>query len=364
MFRKKPKVREPFIIPSSLAELGLRVTPNDELRRIKNPELPYEYFQRNDFGYNEAHKVAVMKCVYDIVDERLQKLGMERLRIPLGTKEDEPHTEILVSSDLRTNAKRVVVFMPDGSRLGVWGDRVLTTWTLHAGSMEDSVRRAQEARYSVVICNAGELFYVPSQKRAMRLFETRSFGSRTETIPGNATPQEHFRYVMEEVIKPAPAAKVVVLAHLFGTECAVSYFDANWNDWADHLTALGLAKTQHTAADTNNKAFRWFMANRAVNYEQALDDQDSSTEKVSNYAAGKAGFGCVTFSAECRFMDEVVAAALPFYFEFFEKMEKEGALTSYEAGESEEEEDEISGEVDVEVEEVAVDSGLGGSGWE
>ncbi|BFZ64648.1 hypothetical protein YB2330_005798 [Saitoella coloradoensis] len=364
MFRKKPKVREPFVIPSTLAELGLYITPNDELRQIKNPELPYEYFQRNDTAYNEAYKAAVMKCAYDIVDERLQKLGMERHRIPLGANEDEPQTEVLVSSDLRTNAKKLVVLVPDGSRLGIWGDRILTTWTLHAGSMEDAVRRAQEAGYSAVICNPGELFYVPSQRRAMRLFETRASGSRTETIPGNASPQEHFRYVMEEVIKLAPAAKVVVLAHLFGTERVVSYFNANWNDWADHLTALGLAKTQHTAADTNDKAFRWFLANRAVNYEQALDDQDSSTEKVSNRAARNAGFGCATFSAECRFMDEVVAAALPFYFEFFEKMEKEGALTPYEAGESEEEEDDLAGEVDVEVEEVAVDSGLGGSGWE
>jgi hypothetical protein len=43
--------------------------------------------------------------------ERLEKLGMRKVRIPLGTGETEPHTVVLVSSDFDLNTEKVVVLV-------------------------------------------------------------------------------------------------------------------------------------------------------------------------------------------------------------------------------------------------------------
>jgi phosphatidylserine synthase len=43
--------------------------------------------------------------------ERLEKLGMRKVRLPLGTGENEPHTVILVSNDFETNTEKLAVLV-------------------------------------------------------------------------------------------------------------------------------------------------------------------------------------------------------------------------------------------------------------
>jgi len=43
--------------------------------------------------------------------ERLKKLGMKKLRLPLGADENEPHTVILVSNDFETNIEKLAILV-------------------------------------------------------------------------------------------------------------------------------------------------------------------------------------------------------------------------------------------------------------
>jgi hypothetical protein len=47
----------------------------------------------------------------NIAVERIEKLGMRRLNLPLGTTDEEPHTVIFVSQDFETNKEKVVVLV-------------------------------------------------------------------------------------------------------------------------------------------------------------------------------------------------------------------------------------------------------------
>jgi hypothetical protein len=47
----------------------------------------------------------------NIAVERIEKLGMRRLNLPLGTPDEEPHTVIFVSQDFETNKEKVVVLV-------------------------------------------------------------------------------------------------------------------------------------------------------------------------------------------------------------------------------------------------------------
>ena len=49
--------------------------------------------------------------------ERVEKLGIRKLRVPLGVADVDPHTFVLVSKDFETNANKLAVlvnvtFMP------------------------------------------------------------------------------------------------------------------------------------------------------------------------------------------------------------------------------------------------------------
>ena len=46
-----------------------------------------------------------------IAVERVEKLGIRKLRVPLGVAEDEPHTVVLVSDDFDTNTKQLAVLV-------------------------------------------------------------------------------------------------------------------------------------------------------------------------------------------------------------------------------------------------------------
>ena len=43
--------------------------------------------------------------------DRLEKLKMRKLRLPLGVAEDEPHTVVLVSEDFETNTDKLAILV-------------------------------------------------------------------------------------------------------------------------------------------------------------------------------------------------------------------------------------------------------------
>lgn len=149
----------------------LFINDQDQLRQIDNPEGKFEYYahgKSNGYVYdkkqtapsrekermNERRREAVdgelqqflnpvlkrilemlirdTECLRRIVIQRLEGMGMEKIRLPLGAAPDEPHVPILISENLE-KSKRVLILSPDpsGGNLGIWGIRQMQDDTIN-----------------------------------------------------------------------------------------------------------------------------------------------------------------------------------------------------------------------------------------
>jgi len=69
---------------------------------------------------------------------------MTKLRVPLGTPEDQPHTVVMVSADFETNKDKLAILVivsiywliqiPYEEELGMWACRVMDEETVHVKS--------------------------------------------------------------------------------------------------------------------------------------------------------------------------------------------------------------------------------------
>jgi hypothetical protein len=124
MFRRKPKTPLKPIEewPTTLDGYGLYVNENDQVRLIHKPEEKMIYRISSSLEYNDR-RLAAFRSVSNLVSrliigvlsgiavERIEKLGMRKMNLPLGTPDEEPHTVIFVSQDFETNKDKVVILV-------------------------------------------------------------------------------------------------------------------------------------------------------------------------------------------------------------------------------------------------------------
>lgn len=66
-------------------------------------------------------------------------MGMKKVVLPLGAATDEPHLPILISENLET-CKKVLILSPDssGGNLGIWGIRQIQQDTVSVRNTFDT----------------------------------------------------------------------------------------------------------------------------------------------------------------------------------------------------------------------------------
>jgi hypothetical protein len=122
MFRKKPKkhLKEVDEWPTTLDGYGLFVDSNDRVRLISKPEEKMVYKLTNSTEYNDRRLAAfrrshqgilIVGVLSNMAVDRLEKLGMRKLKLPLGVAEDQPHTVVLVSQDFETNNDKLALLV-------------------------------------------------------------------------------------------------------------------------------------------------------------------------------------------------------------------------------------------------------------
>jgi hypothetical protein len=125
MFRKKPKkhLKEVDEWPNTLDGYGLFVDQSDRVRLISEPEEKMIYKLTTSTEYNDRRLAAfrrgflrwcwlmVVGVLSNMAIERLERLGMRGLLLPLGVREEEPHTVVLVSRDFETNMNKLAVLV-------------------------------------------------------------------------------------------------------------------------------------------------------------------------------------------------------------------------------------------------------------
>lgn len=173
-----------------------------------------------------------LECIRNIVLPRLRALGLVTLRLPLMSGPTKPHVPILVSKNLSTASRIILVFGEPAQDLGIWAYRTVGSENINAGSAVNFVKAilspeerghtsgpnevagkvpsSQKGEVAVVLANPGQLSWHCGLARAMTQV-TRMAVSRASAvhpplretgrnrIPGHENWQEHVSSVFEGI---------------------------------------------------------------------------------------------------------------------------------------------------------------------
>lgn len=181
------------------------------------------------------------ECIRTIVSTRLQTLGLTSLHLPLTSGPTDPRVPILVSRNLSTASRIVVVFGEPIQDLGVWAYRSVGTDGINAGSAvslaeallgrsptqgESGQTDGQngdkseangnkpsggESATALILANTGQLIWHCAARRCVThptwvalprrsaVDPPVSMSTRND-VPRNATWQEHVECVFEDVL--------------------------------------------------------------------------------------------------------------------------------------------------------------------
>lgn len=349
MFRRLPSglPLEPKF-PSDLKGLGYFLDEKtDEIRSIENPNAYFKYFITRNTRWNDvqremmngitstpqmyyAHNQScianntVIGALRDMVHDRLQALGLEDLRLPLGATQDDPHIPILVTKNLST-AKRVILFIGDHSQdLGILAYRIVGgTGGVNAGSMVNLVKYIQSTMpgTAVIIGNPGQLRWwrrggkavtIPSWyaiPRKSAVHGAPRFDEIKNTVEGNRDTAQHVAYLLNSVVAQLcdPESVIDIISVCEGSLQTVYFLDdkKNWEQWGKRLGGLAVVAPYHRLQDLENEALIDWLRKRARAY--VLSDAPAGIPVRGHQDTKRTpGFGATCYSLGEPYTNEVI----------------------------------------------------------
>ncbi|KFA53938.1 hypothetical protein S40293_01775 [Stachybotrys chartarum IBT 40293] len=307
------------------------VNAEDEIRSIENADNYFKFFINRNPRINDRQRFHFDQAVEGIVHRRLEKEGLCRTLLPLGTPESEPHVLIFVSDDIQTKSRVVLIFGEPTNELGVIARRVAGgPGGLDKGSLVSVVRALKEQRSSthdeacpgILLANTGETYWWPEGKRAITI--TGSSGvplpslahrgvkyvPTLNSVPGNETAKDHVAYIFKETLSAILAKDATIDILAIGTSCElVERFldqDANWSTWGPRLRAIALMGPVYTVEHLANEGFKDFLEKRTCAY--LVSDAPLGTPIAppgGNPNESIAPLGCPCFSSSEPWYTEV-----------------------------------------------------------
>ncbi|KAK6952081.1 hypothetical protein Daesc_006610 [Daldinia eschscholtzii] len=288
--------------PVDLSKLGssLRsyfINEDDEVRAIDNPDNYFHFFFNRSPRWNERQRYAFNQALQYVIWERLEKLGLKKTLLPLGTSdENKPHVPIFVSSDIATKSRVVVIFGETSQDLGVLAHRVIGgPGGVAKGSMISIVSALQKqcsspsdsAPPGIILANMGELIWYPEGKRTLSRsafagVPMQSAVHYTNVIENgnmvkkNSTPRMHVGHIFQEVIphltKDDAKIDVVVLGD--SADYVEEFLDLTpmWNVWKKRISCLSIVGGLYPVWDLKDDEFvNKFLRNKARAYVVSVE---------------------------------------------------------------------------------------------
>lgn len=160
---------------------------------------------------------------------RLRDLGLITLCLPLTSGPKKPHVPVLVSKNLASASRIILVFGEPVQDLGIWAYRTISTESINAGSAVDFVKAILQSNQdaesfcetqskatkkgdiAVVLANTGQLIWHCGLGKAMTIVTQLALPrqsavdpplaeTRRNKIPENRNWQEHVNSVFEGIL--------------------------------------------------------------------------------------------------------------------------------------------------------------------
>ncbi|KAI1760567.1 Arb2 domain-containing protein [Hypoxylon sp. FL1150] len=283
--------------PIDLEKLGYFINEDDEVRSIENPNNYFKFFLTRNSRWNDRQRFAMNQSIKDEVHRRLEKLGMKKELLPLGTTDpSQPHIPIFVSGDLARKKRVVVIFGETMQDLGILAHRVAGgAGGVNKGSLVSVVAALQKQRTSstdptspgIILANMGELVWWPEGGRALSTMAFDAVPGKTAVhngnlitkknlVAGNEDPKKHIHYVFSEVIPGLVSedAGVDVVGVGDGADYVEQYLGLPvvWDVWKHRVNCLALVGGLHPVWELCNEEFAGeFLRNKARAYATSLE---------------------------------------------------------------------------------------------
>ncbi|KAI0119496.1 Arb2 domain-containing protein [Daldinia grandis] len=283
--------------PVDLSKLGYFINEDDEVRAIDNPDNYFHFFFNRNTRWNERQRYAMNQALQYVIWERLEKSGMKKELLPLGTTDtNKPHVPIFVSSDIATKSRVVVIFGETVQDLGVLAHRIIGgSGGIDKGSMISVVSALQKQCSSpsdpsppgIILANMGELIWYPEGKRTLSrsAFATAPMQSAVHhtnivgegnMVEKNSTARMHVGHIFQEVIPhfTKDNAKIDIIVLGSSANYVEEFLDLPpmWNVWKNRISCLAIVGGLYPVWDLKNEEFvNVFLKNKARAYVTSVE---------------------------------------------------------------------------------------------
>ena len=248
------KEPESETFPSTIAGFGYKFTDKGELRNEKTGAR-FEFNVRpNDAGYNQRHYEALGETITEHVYKLLEEdCELVRVNLPLNAADGDPVSFIFRSTDFFTNKDKLLVLIHGTGvvRAGQWARRLIINENLDWGTQIPYIKRAMREGYAVIVLNT-------NRNRAQDASGVMS------PIKGNTTPENHARYVWDNLVQQSPAQKVYVVAHSYGGHVVFSLV-TGFVSAVERITKIAFTDSAHNLHSLNEKTLLW-VQERTINW--------------------------------------------------------------------------------------------------
>jgi hypothetical protein len=265
-------------------------------------------------------------CIRKFVLERLQELGLQILRLPIGATEQDKHVPILVSADLADKQRIIVLFPERDQDLGIFSYRTIGNENINKGSAINLVSLIMNGVASssgreipgIVIANPGQLLWYRGGGRAVSRTQWANLPRDSAVVgsfrvdevmnkvSGNEDFRAHVKYVFDNVIDGIlrKDARIDVIGLEWTGQASVMHLAANWEKYGPRVRGICLASPQHDPREFENADFTEFISKRGRAYFV-------SSSPVATLINGREDFGCDCYaSGEEMYPENVIVEAV------------------------------------------------------
>ncbi|KAE8147547.1 Arb2 domain-containing protein [Aspergillus avenaceus] len=316
--------------PADLGKLGYFINDKDQIRKISDPTQDFRFKINSNARWNELQREAMNECIRTIVSSRLRDLGLTTLRLPLKASSVEPHVPVMVSSNLSSATRIIVVIGEPIQDLGVWAYRSVGEDSIDGGTAVslakaifrpgtdkegDTDPKGKREETALILANTGQLIWHCGARKAMTLTSWTSFPRPSAVdpplmmtgrnkVPKNESWEEHIMCVFDEILASRghlvrKDAKVDVIGVADGGLGVIRYLSDNWEDWRPYISAICLTNPLHSVrVDLSNEgddksspsSFAAFLSSRCRAY--VLSDQEDGLP-----VSGSVEYGCNCYAS-------------------------------------------------------------------
>ncbi|KAE8390225.1 hypothetical protein ETB97_005554 [Aspergillus alliaceus] len=303
VYRREDLPSEPEF-PADLRKLGYFINDKDQIRKISDSKQEFQYKISKNERVNEVQREAMNECIRKIVTSRLCELNFATLHLPLAAKLTEPHVPIMVSSNLSTATRIIVVFGEPIQDLGIWAYRSVGKDGVNAGSAVSFAKAVlhpkskqegtngnsdkKEGNTALILANTGQLLWHCGARRPMTLaswiayprpsaVDPQLMMTRRNIIPNNGNWFEHIASVFQEILADRGRlvredATIDIVGVADGGQGVIRYLADHWEAWRPYISAIALTNPLHSidvelaVTDETSASFLAFVSSRCRAY--------------------------------------------------------------------------------------------------